>query len=91
MLHILHKHLTNERAWLRTESLGAIDAKYKHGARMAKERIPQLEAAIKILSTQDTSSNTQDQQPKPKKSNILSLDTNVCQLNLFNKWLTLPA
>lgn len=50
MLHILNKHLTNERAWLRTESLGAIDAKYKHGARMAKERIPQLEKAIELIS-----------------------------------------
>lgn len=50
MLHILNKHLTNERAWLRTESLGKADAKYREGARMAKERIPQLEAAIKLIA-----------------------------------------
>lgn len=84
MLHILNKHLTNERAWLRTESLGAIDAKYKHGARMAEERIPQLEAAIKILSTQDISSKTQDQQPKPKKSNVQPPKIQRTQLDLFN-------
>lgn len=50
MLHILNKHLTNERAWLRNERLGAIDPKYREGARMAKERIPQFEKAIEILT-----------------------------------------
>lgn len=87
MLHILNKHLANERLWLMREGLGKADARYREGARMAKERIPQLEAAIKML-TQDTSSKTQDK--KPKKSNVLCLDTNVKtgnrkQLNLFNQ------
>src|SRR5689334_613932 len=49
VLKILNQRLVEERKWLRLEGLGAHDVKYKHSARMARERIPQLEAAIKIL------------------------------------------
>ncbi len=78
MLHILNKHLTNERHWLRSERLGAIDRKYAEGARMAKERIPQLEQAIKIInqSTVDSRPSTVD---KPK----LTVKQNS-QLSIFN-------
>lgn len=54
VLHILNKHLTNERGWLRKEYLGGMDAKYKASAMMAKKRIPQLERAIEILGAVKT-------------------------------------
>lgn len=73
MLHILNKHLTNERAWLRTESLGAIDAKYKHGARMAKERIPQLETAIELLSRSMVKKSHSKPASKKATSNQINL------------------
>lgn len=81
MLRILTKHLTNERAWLRTESLGAIDAKYREGARMAKERIPQLEAAIELITKQSL-----ENKPTPKAKATPSQPESgqeVRQLNLF--------
>lgn len=77
MLHILTKHLTNERAWLRTESLGKADAKYREGARMAKERIPQLEAAIKLITTIDPIPSAQlpnAQKKQPPKPQRIQLD-----------------
>lgn len=49
VLHILNKHLTNERGWLRNEKLGKMDVKYQHAAVMAKKRVPQLEKAIEII------------------------------------------
>ncbi len=52
VLHILKKALSNERRWLAAEHLAAIDPKYKHGAAFARERIPQLEQAITLLSAQ---------------------------------------
>jgi len=79
VLRILNKHLTNERAWLRTESLGAVDKKYAEGARMAKERIPQLEAAISILlnSQQDAKKKVGSKQvaigkapPRPQRAQL---------------------
>lgn len=74
MLHILNKHLTNERAWLRTESLGKADAKYREGARMAKERIPQLEAAIALLKEVSTErvpvKSEVKQPPKPQRMQL---------------------
>lgn len=86
MLHILHKHLTNERAWLRTESLGAIDAKYKHGARMAKERIPQLEAAIKMLTSYQLLVASKPNKTKPTLApSPPERAGGEVQLNLFNK------
>ena len=51
VLKILRKHLANEQTWLRSEYLGAMDPKYLHGARMAKERIPQLEKAIELVGS----------------------------------------
>lgn len=48
-LRILRKHLANEKRWLRSEHLAAGDPKYKHGATMARDRIPQLMEAIEVL------------------------------------------
>lgn len=73
LLKILNKHLANERAWLRRENMASIDIKYAHGARMAKERIPQLEQAIALLIN---SSKTQVVRPKTKPKPTK-------QLNLF--------
>ena len=62
VLKILRKQLENEKKWLQTESLGGIDAKYMHGARMAKERIPQLEKVIEMVQ-----GYTGDLKPKKQK------------------------
>jgi hypothetical protein len=80
VLRILTKHLTNERAWLRTENLGSMDARYREGARMAKERIPQLEAAIELIvnSTESLVDSATKTKPTPKAK-----ATGVRQLNLF--------
>jgi hypothetical protein len=47
---ILKKHLENEYKWLGYEGIASADIKIKEGVRMARERIPQLEDAIKILN-----------------------------------------
>lgn len=78
MLHILNKHLTNERAWARNEQLGVIDRKYKEAARMAKERIPQLEQAIKLItksvhSPLSTAKPAIDNRQSTKQKNQLSI------------------
>lgn len=75
VLHILNKHLTNERAWLRKEGYAAIDRKYAEGARMAKERIPQLEQAIKIIlrSTVDSPQTTVKRTTTVKQNSQLSI------------------
>lgn len=78
MLHILHKHLANERAWLRYQSLAQADRKYAEGARMAKERIPQLEAVIKMILDRD-----KPQEPIKKVGSKQVAVSSNNQLNLF--------
>jgi DNA-binding transcriptional regulator YdaS (Cro superfamily) len=51
------------------ERYGAVNIKYKEAARMAKERIPQLEQAIKQLTMHEV---------KPKRQKEIE-----SQLNLF--------
>lgn len=89
VLKILHRHLVNERAWLRTEGLGAIDVRYREGARMARERVPQLEQAIKTLGDiKLVSSNpgvgAQAPKPNPKPHSHQERGKGeASQLNLF--------
>jgi len=64
VLKILNKKLAEERKWLQTENLGAMDPKYRHGARMARERIPQLEQAIEVLKKTTP--------PPPKKKPLVT-------------------
>jgi hypothetical protein len=100
VLKILHARLTEERKWLRLEGLGNHDVKYKHGARMAKERIPQLEAAIKILGDQCAANDLVDvrrndgagtQAPKSELAPVVVSDhrpgKGKHQLNLFDSTL----
>lgn len=66
VLRILNKHLTNERQWLRLEGLARADAKYREGARMAKERIPQLEKAIELILNDVSPKEAKSTKPKAK-------------------------
>jgi len=73
VLRILNKHLTNERQWLRLEGLARADAKYREGARMAKERIPQLEKAIELILNDVSPKQTlvKSRKQKPQSTNQL--------------------
>ena len=50
VLHILKKKLQAEKHCVLVHSKLAMDRRFAESARMAKERIPQLEKAIEILS-----------------------------------------
>lgn len=68
VIRLLKKSLDNERRWLQAEALGSVDPKYREGARMARERVPQLTDAIKLL--QDFSKpkvNKQVKRPRRRK------------------------
>lgn len=68
-LRILRKHLDNERKWL---TVTVHDRMTQEGQRMARERVPQLEQAIELLSEQ------RETVSKPVAPKI-----NLEQLNLF--------
>lgn len=81
ILKFLNKQLTEERKWLRLGGLGSMDVKYKHSARMARERVPQLERAIALILGDHglpaargiaAGDGTSAQVPKPEPAPVVS-------------------
>ena len=80
VIKLLRKTLAIEKKWLENEGLGAIDAKYKASAELARVRIPQLELVIKVLLAFVPRETVKEEPlqkmatiPEPRKRNSLNL------------------